>query len=344
MAKPTLFRSKLIQIVALLAAIFAVGTVGFSLIEGPHQRMSPFEAFYLTAITITTIGFSEIPGELSTPGRVLVVLLAFSGIGTLLYAVSNVTAFFVEGQLRDLIRRRKMEKRIEKLRDHYIVCGSGLVARYLVDERRRTRNPFAPVDDAGARLEKLAGGDRETNYVAGDVADDEVLVACGVERARGLLAALESDLDNLFAVITAHRLNPELRIVSLAVAEASIPKLRYAGADGVVSPNFIGSMRMVSEMIRPAAVGFLDVMLKDKHKNWRIEEATLHEGCRLCGRGLGEAMINEKAGVLVLGLRRPGSEDYVYNPPRDTTLEAGDTVVVLGSMDQIAALRQLVEG
>ena len=190
----------------------------------------------------------------------------------------------------------------------------------------------------------MLGSDHDINFIEGDVSRDDVLLACGIERARGIISALESDQDNLFTVITARRLNPDLRIVSVAIAEATIPKLRYAGADSVVSPNFIGSLRMVSEMIRPAAVTFLDVMLKDKEKNWRIEEATLCGGCRICDMELGEAMIREKTGVLVLGIRKPGTEDYIYNPPRNTVLEAGDTLVILGSIDQITELKNVVLG
>jgi voltage-gated potassium channel len=312
------------------------------LIEGPAQGMSFFDAFYMTIITLATIGFGEIPGPLSLPGRVMIILLAIGGMGTLLYAVSTVTAFLVEGQLRDLIRRRKMNKRIENLREHFIVCGSGLIARYIVDELKKTRNPFVVVDALEADLKKLAGEDPDFNYYVGDVSDDPVLIACGIEKARGLLSALPSDQDNIFTIITARRLNPQLRIVSVAVAEQSIEKLRYAGADGVVSPNFIGSLRMVSEMIRPAAVGFLDVMLKDKGGNWRIEEARIDTGCRICGIQLGEAMLKEKSGVLVLGIHKPGAKDYIYNPPRDQMLEGGDTLVVLGSQEQVSELKSLV--
>ncbi|HUX06208.1 MAG TPA: NAD-binding protein [Acidobacteriota bacterium] len=340
-----LLQNKLLRIVILLLLIFAAGTIGYWVIEGQAQGMTPFDAFYMTVITLTTIGFGEIPGELSLPGRVLTVFLAFGGMGTMLYAVSTITAFLVEGQLRDLIRRRKMNKRIEKLSGHYVLCGSGLIARYIANELKSTRNHFVAVDTDKDALDKLAGDDPEINYVVGDVSDDAVLIDCGIERARGLISALPSDQDNIFTIITARRLNPGLRIVSVAVAEQSIAKLRYAGADGVVSPNFIGSMRMVSEMIRPAAVGFLDMMLKDKGGgHWRIEEARIEAGCRICGRALGEAMLKEKAGVLVLGIRKPGSKDYIYNPPRDIQLEGDDTLVVLGSQEQVAALKAMVGG
>ena len=337
-----LLRNKLLRILIVLLLIFAAGTIGYYVIEGPAQGMTPFDAFYLTVITLTTIGFGEIPGELSIPGRVLTIFLAFGGMGTMLYAVSTITAFLVEGQLRDLIRRRQMNKRIEKLEGHYIVCGSGLIAGYIVAELGRTQNPFVIVDGDEERLKKLAGDKPEINYVVGDVSVDQVLIDCGIERARGVISALPSDQDNIFTIITARRLNPRLRIISVAVAESSIEKLRYAGADGVVSPNFIGSMRMVSEMIRPAAVGFLDAMLKDRKGDWRVEEARLTEGCRLCGMQLGEAMIKEKAGVLVLAILKQGSPDYIYNPPRDAKLDPGDTLVILGSQPQVAALRKIV--
>jgi voltage-gated potassium channel len=337
-----IFKNKLFFLVLVLIAIFAIGTLGLFLIEGPAQGMTLFDAFYLTAITLFTIGFGEIPNPLSIPGRLFVVVLAFVGMGTLLYAVSSVTAFLVEGQLRDLIRRRKMENRIGKLKEHHIVCGSGLIARYIIDELRRTRYPFVLVDRDKNRLHDLAAADHDINFIVGDVSEDAVLQACGIDRARGLLSALDSDQDNLFTVITARRLNPKLRIVSVAVAEASIPKLRYAGANGVVSPNFIGSLRMVSELVRPAAVGFLDVMLKDKRKNWRIEEATLTADCHLCGKELGKAMVKEHTGVLVLGILKPGAEDYIYNPPRETVLEPGDTLVILGSVDQIVEFKKAV--
>jgi voltage-gated potassium channel len=336
-------KNKLIRIGLLVMLIFAAGTLGLWLIEGPAQGMTLFDAFYMTVITLATIGFGEIPGPLSVAGRILVVLLAIGGMGTLLYAVSTVTAFLVEGQLHDLIRRRKMNKRIENLREHLIVCGSGLIARYIVDELRKTRNQFVVVDTAAEDLKKLAGDDPDFNYFVGDVSDDAVLKACGIEHARGILSALPSDQDNIFTIITARRLNPRLRIVSVAVAEQSIAKLRYAGADGVVSPNFIGSMRMVSEMIRPAAVGFLDVMLKDKGRNWRIEEARIDSGCRICGIPLGNAKLREETGVLVLGVLKPGSADYLYNPPLDMKIEGGDTLVVLGSQEQVAALKTLVK-
>lgn len=338
--QPILYR-KLLTIVLLLILIFAVGTIGYMLIEGPHQSMTPFDAFYLTVITLTTIGFGEIPGELSTAGRVLTIVLAFGGMGTLLYGVSNITAFFVEGHLSDLLRKKRMEKEIKKMSKHFIVCGTGLVVRYIIEELMKTRNDFVIVNNDDEDLRKLTEEYPEVKFVAGDVSQDDVLINCGVERARGLLTAQSSDQDNLFTIITARRLNSSLRIISVAIAESSIAKLRYAGADGVISPNYIGSMRMVSEMIRPVAVSFLDVMLKDKKMNWRIEEAVVGKEGRIAGKSLGESNIRTKSKVLVLAVKKPGEQEYIYNPSADVEIEPGDTLVVLGTVDQIGELKRM---
>lgn len=337
-------RKKLLTIVLLLILIFSIGTIGYTLIEGPHQGMTPFDAFYLTVITLTTIGFGEIPGSLSTAGRVLTIVLAFGGMGTLLYGVSNITAFFVEGHLSDLLRKKRMEKEIGKMSNHYIVCGSGLVARYIIEELMKTRNDFVIVNNDAEDLKKLSEEFPGIKLVPGDVSQDEVIIACGVARARGLLTAQSSDQDNLFTIITARRLNSSLRIISVAIAESSIAKLRYAGADGVISPNHIGSMRMVSEMIRPVAVSFLDVMLKDKIMNWRIEEAVVGAEGKIAGKRLGESNIRAKSHVLVLAIKKPGETDYIYNPSADVAIDAGDTLVVLGTVDQIVELKKMAKG
>ena len=330
---------KIRNIALLLVLIFAIGTIGYTVLESPRQEISVFDAFYLTVITLTTIGFGEIPGELGMNARILTILLAFGGMGTMLYAVSNITAFFVEGHLRDLLTRRRMHRMIEKLENHYIVCGAGLMARYMGKELKRTRNTFVVVDKDLEDLEKFADEYPELIYLVGDVSDDDMMRKCGIEKAIGMVTAQSTDQDNLFTIITARRLNPDLRIVSIAIAESSIPKLRYAGADAVVSTNFIGSMRMVSELIRPTAVGFLDVMLKDKSQNWRIEEATIGEQSDLVGKTLSDLQLNKEGKILVLAMKHENSEDFKYIPDASRALSPGDTLVVLGSSKQVHDLK-----
>lgn len=330
---------KMIGIGLLLAAIFAIGTLGYILIEGQRQEVSPFDAFYMTVITLTTIGFGEIPGELSMPGRVLTIFLALSGMGTLLYSVSNITAFVVEGHLKNMLSRRKMNKMIDQLRDHYIVCGCGLMAQHVCEELSRTFTEFVIVEEDEEKLQKIAESLDSVAYKVGDVSDDEVLLECGVERARGLISVQPTDQDNLFTIITARRLNPDLRIISVAIAESSVPKLRYAGADGVVSPNFIGSMRMVSELIRPATVGFLDRMLRDKKHDWRIGEAIISENSGVIGKNLRDLQLNSTGTMLVLAVQRNGADEIDYVPSPDTQFADGDILFVLAPAKEMDELR-----
>lgn len=329
------FIRKLFQIVASLGTLLGLGTFGLYLVESAHQEMTLFDALFMVAITISTVGYGEYPGPMSTEGRIFLMLVMFFGAGVLVYATSTITAFIVEGHLRDLLSKRRMERMIDKMKGHYIVCGSGLMIRYISNELQRTRNPFLVVDTDEKDLKTLAQDIHGLVYHVGDVTDDDTLRHCGIDRAKGIITAQGSDQENLYTIITARRLNKSLRIISSALSEASIGKLKYAGADSVVSANFIGSMRIVSEMIRPAAVTFLDVMLKDKEKNWRIEEARLEPGSALIGKTLAEIGIN----VLVLAVKPPAEGDWNYIPQSGTVMKEHDTLVVLGDADRIGELK-----
>jgi voltage-gated potassium channel len=334
------FIRKLLQIVASLGTLLGLGTFGLYLVESAHQEITLFDALFMVAITISTVGYGEYPGPMSTEGRIFLMLVMFFGAGVLVYATSTITAFIVEGHLRDLLSKRRMERMIDKMKGHYIVCGSGLMIRYISTELQRTRNQFLVVDTDEKDLKGLAQDIHGLVYHIGDVTDDDTLRHCGIDRARGLITAQGSDQENLYTIITARRLNKEMRIISSALSEASIDKLKYAGADSVVSANFIGSMRLVSEMIRPAAVSFLDVMLKDKEKNWRIEEAKLRPGSGLIGKTLAEIGIN----VLVLAVKPPEEGDWNYIPQSGTVMKEHDTLVVLGDADRIGELKTAAAG
>lgn len=334
---------KMILIVILVIFIFIAGTVGYYFIEKQNLNMTIFDAFYLTVITLTTIGFGEIPGALSTNGRILTICLALSGMGTLLYSISQVTSFFIEGHLKNLLSRRRMSKMVSKMENHYIVCGSNLKSRYICAELSRTNNPFVLVDTDEKFLEELTDEFENMKYVVGDVSDDDVMVECGVMKAKGLLTAQATDQDNLFSIISARRLNPGLRIISLAHEEKSIEKLKYAGADAVISSNFIGSLRMVSEMIRPVAVDFLDEMLKDQKKNWRIEQAIIEKQSPLIGKSLREANLSDKGKVLILAIVDENKE-YDFIPAANTCFTAGSTIICLGPNTAISNIKKLASG
>ncbi len=329
----------------LLSALFFLTLVFVGGATILHQigagRWSWFDCFYMTVITLSTVGFGEtLPGFADVPGaRPILLVLIILGSGTLLYFISNFTALLVEGDLGGLLLRRRMQKRIDRLRDHILVCGIGTTGIHIVEELIAVDRPFVVVDVDVERLEKLA---REMGprflYVEGDATDDEVLELAGVGRCQGIIAALHADKDNLFVTITARALNADARIVAKSVECSAEGKLRRAGADAVVSPYFIGGMRLVSEMIRPAAVEFLDRMLRDHDHNLRVDEAGIPEGSALAGKTLAGSGVRE-TGALVIAVRLPDGR-YVYKPSGDLALPAGSFLIVIAQSADLETLRR----
>lgn len=329
---------KLISSLFLLIAVYGIGVVGYMTLE--HWRFQ--DASFMTVITLATVGYGE-TRPLSPAGRWFTTVLILGGMSTLLYALTSITAFVVEGQLKDLLRRTRMEKEISKLRDHYIICGAQRVGLVILKELMRTGNQVVIVDhDVGEALE---WGERHGGVLAlqGDPSDDEVLERAGVTRARGLLAALETDKDNVIVVLSARGLNKDLRIVARAHEEATREKLLRAGADTAVLTQNIGGMRMASEMIRPTVVGFLDTMLREKDTTLRVEEAPVLKGSSVEGKTLEEASLGRRTGVLVVAVRRTDGA-FAFNPPRDHRLLEGEVVVVMGTPEQTRDLRKLAGG
>jgi len=324
----------------ILAAIVVLGAAGYHVLGGGAWPWG--DCFYMTFITLSTVGFAEtLHGMEHTPfARAWTVGLILLGSGTLVYFVSTLTAFIVEGDLGGAIRRNRMQKRIDALTKHIIVCGAGTTGEHVVSELIATATPFVVVDVSESRLSHMqqVHGEERVLFVIGDATDDDVLKRAGIERCRGVLAAITDDKSNLFVTITARALNSGARIVAKAVEHSADPKLRRAGADGVVSTNFIGGMRLVSEMIRPRVTQFLDDMLRDKEQNLRIEEATIPEGSPLVGLALRDTAIRKVADVLILAIRDTSGETR-HNPRPDTQLAAGMTLIVLGSTRDVRVLR-----
>lgn len=331
---------RLVGAFVFLMTVAGSGTLGYHYMG--DGRWTLFDCFYMSVVTLSTVGFAEtLPGMNEVPGaRGFTVLLIVLGSGTLLYFVSTFTAFVVEGDLLGVLKRRRMNKRIEKLEGHVVVCGVGSTGAHIVDELVATRTPFVAIDSESERLRRL---DEETeqplHYVVGDATDDAVLLEAGLDRARGIIAALHDDKDNLFVTVTARALAPNARIVAKAVEASAIDKLHRAGADSVVSPNRIGGMRLVSEMIRPAVVQFLDLMLRDKQRNLRLEELEIPSDSSMVGVALRDTDIRQKTDALVIAVRAVDGK-FLYNPPPDTELTAGMKLVVLAETDKIIRLRE----
>jgi voltage-gated potassium channel len=325
------------HVVLLLVAVLLFGTVGYVLVEG-----WPFlDGLYMTVITVASVGFGEVH-PLSTPGRLFTIVLIVVGLGTAAYAFSTVTAFLIEGDLGHLWEKRKMERRIDALRDHVIVCGGGETGRHIARELAQTRTAFVCVEHDPAQIDALLRISETVLYVVGDATDGDVLLRARVDTARGLITSMPSDKDNLFAVLTGRGLNPHLRIVSRLVQDEAGPKLLRAGADTVVSVPTIGALRLASEMIRPHVVNVLDAMLREPG-GMRVSEIAIGEARQI--RTLGSLRLRERAGITVFALREGQNARFRFNPDPDHPVHAGDVLFACANPDQLSnAIKIVTEG
>ncbi|HEV8438354.1 MAG TPA: potassium channel protein [Methylomirabilota bacterium] len=328
-------RSRFATIVLLLSAVMTLGTLGYMLIE----RWSAFDALYMTVITVASVGFGEVH-PLSLAGRAFTMALIVVGLGTVAYGLSTITAFWVEGNLLHLWENRKMERRISELRDHIVVCGGGETGRHIAHELTRTRTPFVIIDIDARQETALQKLGRELLYIIGDATEGDVLRTARVETARGLIACMPSDKDNLFTLLTAREINPRVRLVSGVNSDDTRGKLLRAGADAVVSSRAIGALRLASEMVRPHVVSFLDSMLREPGAV-RVQEIAV--GPAGAGKSLGEVQLQQRVGIVVFALRSAKDRHHHYNPPLEHTLEAGDVLIACASHDQLQAARKIVD-
>jgi voltage-gated potassium channel len=337
---------RLIVALGIFATLVAAGTGGYFVLG--HGRWALSDCAYMTVITISTVGFFELGQMREVPGaRVLTVSLIVGGLGVLAYMQSSLTALFVEGVIGQALRRRRMLKEIAKMSGHIVVAGAGATGRHVIEELLATRTPFIAIDRSEQVLEHvsedLCGGLGKMLHVHGDATLDHVLVTAGVARARGVVAALTHDKDNLYVTLSARSLNAQARIVSKVVEDEAGPKIIKAGATSIVSPTMIGGRRLASELIRPVVNEFLDQMLRDKDKNLRLEEVIIERGSSFAGVALKDTPIRRETRALVIALRG-ADRTFTYNPDPEYVIAEGTTLIVLGETDSIVKLRQLVTG
>ena len=323
-----------------LLVVVVGGTTGYYLIG--DARWAFRDCLYMTVITLTTVGYGEtLVGMDTVPyARGFTMVLLLFGTGSIVFFASTVTAFIVEGDLKNVLFAQKMKKRMKRMKDHIIVCGAGSTGRNVIDELLKVSIPVIAIDVDEAQLREIADDHPrgEFSFLVGDATDDEMMEQANLAQARGLVAALSSDKDNLYLTVSARQANPAIRIVARCAELSHVEKIRKSGADAVVSPNHIGGMRLVSEMVRPAVVKFLDDMLRDPRAAYRFDEVTL-VGDGL-GRTLREARVRERFGMAVLAVREVAAGGWTYNPDEDQKIGPGMTLVVLGSPSQVAALRK----
>ena len=328
---------------ALLVIVVIGGGIGYYLIGRGQWRFG--DCVYMTVITVTTVGYGEVLRDMDRMeyARGFTMVLLVFGTGSIVYFASMVTAFIIEGDLRNVLFASRLKKRMKRMKDHVVVCGAGSTGRNVIEELLKTAVPVIAIDVREGELRDIAEQfpKAEFSYIVGDATDDDVMAQTGLERARGLVAALSSDKDNLYLTVSGRQISPGVRIVARCAELSHVEKIRKSGADAVVSPNFIGGMRLVSELLRPAVVRFLDDMLRDRRAAFRIEEIRLGDGATGLGTTLRAARVRERFGMTVLAVRASDNQSWVYNPDADEALAPGMTLVVLGSAEQVAELRRV---
>lgn len=333
--------------VALLIVVFG-GGIGYYVIGEGRPGWDLGDCLYMTVITVTTVGYDEVLPHMSTVpyARAFTVVLLMFGTGSLVYFASTITAFIIEGDLKNVLFTSRLKKRMRRMKDHVIVCGAGSTGRNVIEELLKTGVSVVAIDLREDELKEIAGKfpKAEFTYLVGDATDDDVMAQTNFDSARGLVAALSSDKDNLYLVVSARQTSAGLRIVARCAENSHVEKIKRSGADAVVSPNFIGGMRMVSELMRPAVVRFLDDMLRDRRTTYRIEEIRLGDKTSELGTTLRDVRVRERFGMTVLAVRANDSGPWTYNPDASEKLASGTTLVVLGSTEQVTALRDATAG
>jgi voltage-gated potassium channel len=317
-----------------VAAALAIGTLGFVFIEGYPW----FDAFYMTVITLFTIGYGEIR-TLSLAGRVFNTGLILFGGGVFLLAIGAFTQSIIELELNQFFGKRRVRNMVEKLKDHYIVCGYGRVGRGAADELKSAGVPFVVIDNNDDRVERAMH--QGLIAVAGDCTRDEALRDVGIDRAAGLIATLKTDADNLFLVLSARTLNSKLHITARVSEEEAESKMRRAGADAVFAPYTITGARMAQALLRPHVHQFIDFTTRNTGLDVGIEQVGVPAQSNFAGKTLEQTGFRRDLGIIVLAIKKSDGK-MQFNPPADAPVSAGDFLIVMGENPNLRKLERLL--
>jgi voltage-gated potassium channel len=331
-------RRRLLVVAGLILGFLFFGTIGFVVVED----YPVFDAFYMSLITMTTVGYMEVR-PLSTTGRIYNSFLMLFGVGTMFYAIGAVTQTIIEVQFGDALQKRRVRRMIEKLSEHYLVCGYGRVGRAAAAEMQRSNLPFVILDRNPEKVERAMKAGMLA--LLADSTRDEMLIEAGVQRARGLIAALSTDADNLFLILSAKNLNPLMKVASRVAEEASEAKMRLAGADAVYMPYSITGYRLAQSILRPFVFEFLDITATTSSMglNVGIEQVAVNKGSALAGKSLRDLQLKRDLGIIVLAIRRANAR-MEFNPQADSVIDAGDHLIVMGGVDEVSKLCRLTSG
>ena len=326
-------RKKFLIPTIVITAVVTYGTVGYMIIEGWNF----IDSLFMTVITLTTVGYSEIH-EMDRAGRVFSIVLILSGVGAMFYALSVGAKILLEGEIRDILGRKRLNKKIENLRNHYIICGYGRMGSIICKELMQSKSPFVVIE---ASSELLATLDADILALQGDATQDSILKQAGIDKAKGLISVLSSDAKNLYVVLSARGLNPDLRIVARASEEGAEQKLIRAGADSVVSPYYIGGLRIAHTLIKPAVVDFIEFATRSENLELQMEEVKVKDDSHFLDHSLDECGIRKDLGVIIVAIKRD-SGNMEFNPTSTCIIRQGDTLVVMGETRQLQELQKLI--
>jgi voltage-gated potassium channel len=326
-------RQKLLLALFLLGCIISFGTLGYMFIEG----WDLLDSLYMTIITLASVGYKEVH-ELSFNGKIFTIVFIIGGVGTVAYALTAGVKIILEGELQDVFGRRRLEKRIKELKNHYIICGYGRMGKIICRELREKHQKFVVIEkgpDFTAATEDIL-------IIQGDATRDEALKEAGIDKARGLISVLPTDAENLFVVLSARGLNASLSIVARAGEEGSEKKLLRAGADKVVSPYHIGGLRIAHTILKPAVVDFIEFATKSGNMDLQMEEISIQEASQLSGLTLDECGIGRELGIIIVAIKKADT-DLKFNPTFRSTIHAGDTLIALGEISKLKVLEDMAK-
>jgi voltage-gated potassium channel len=320
--------------IILLFCTIAFGTFGYHMIEG----MPFFDAFYMTMITISTVGFSEIK-PLSTAGRILTILIISTGITIGAYTIGTLLRMFIEGEFGRIFGRRKLERNISAMQGHFIICGFGRIGSIICMELKADSIPFIIIEEDTTKngaLEKLG-----YLYINMDATSEEALMKAGIMSAKGLVTAVRSDANNVFITLTAKDLRPDIFVLSRASDVKNEAKLIKAGASRVVSPYLLGGRRMAEVLKRPTVVDFIDIAMANRKLGLAMEEAMVGDRSTLVGKNLIDSHLRQNYGVIIVAIKKTSGE-MIYNPLPSEKLDAGDVIVVIGKKEDLKRMSEIM--
>ena len=318
----------------MLIGIIAFGTCGYYFVE----QMPLFESFYMTIITISTVGYAEII-PLSQSGRALTVIIIILGITVGAYTIGLLVRAVVEGELAKIVERRIVQKQISSLKNHFIVCGFGRIGRIMCRELAKDNIDFVVIEQDPATIEDIEM--QRYLYIEMDATSEEALLAAGIMDAKGIATAVNSDANNVFITMTAKSLRPDIFVLARASEEKNEDKLIRAGAGRVVSPYLIGGRRMAQMLKKPTVVDFIDIAMMGSHLGLMIEEAKIGQKSNLTGKNLVDSQLRKDFGVIIVAIKKL-SGDMIFNPLPSETLEASDVIAVLGKREDLQRMNTVM--